>query len=388
MKIAGMAMGLMVVSAPLSLGQTFEFDTPSDDRWHYPFNFTPGIRARGSCFGAPGIPDFNDRDGEVVLAWDTSGLIAPGQGASSYSVESVIVTVTNPAEADWEIDLTTDEWFTFDIDQDGLVNADGIARGEPGDVDGESDDGDTGRPIEMFGAGFGPTYTAASWVETSSYIGSGGSGDAARDPFPFVYQEGTFNILHVEDSVKGLHNAGVVPAVLEFTPTAWAIGEPVSYTPESQVTAFEIEMEVDLSLSGEKVREYFQDQLNAGRVSVIVTSMVEVPQQAASGFPVIFMKEDTFDPEAVAAKLTIVLSECVPADVDCDGDVDGVDFSVFAACFNKAGNPPRTLGCPSEAAEALDFENDGDVDGVDFSVFAACFNKAGNPPRTLGCPQN
>ena len=27
---------------------------------------------------------------------------------------------------------------------------------------------------------------------------------------------------------------------------------------------------------------------------------------------------------------------------DCNGDVDGVDFSVFASCFNNAGNPPRT----------------------------------------------
>jgi formylglycine-generating enzyme required for sulfatase activity len=77
---------------------------------------------------------------------------------------------------------------------------------------------------------------------------------------------------------------------------------------------------------------------------------------------------------------------CVPADSDCDGDVDGVDFAQFASCFNKAGNPPRTLGCDAMAQDDLDFDDDGDVDGVDFSKFAACFNKAGNPPRTLGCP--
>ena len=78
----------------------------------------------------------------------------------------------------------------------------------------------------------------------------------------------------------------------------------------------------------------------------------------------------------------------VPADCDEDGDVDGVDFSVFASCFNKAGNPPRTLGCSGAQGTKLDFDNDGDVDGVDFSKFASCFNKAGNPPRTLGCPQS
>jgi hypothetical protein len=78
----------------------------------------------------------------------------------------------------------------------------------------------------------------------------------------------------------------------------------------------------------------------------------------------------------------------VPADCDTDGDVDGVDFAVFASCFNGAGNPPRTFGCSTAQANKLDFDDDNDVDGVDFSKFASCFNGAGNPPRTLGCPQN
>ena len=77
------------------------------------------------------------------------------------------------------------------------------------------------------------------------------------------------------------------------------------------------------------------------------------------------------------------------ADVDDDIDVDGLDFSVFATCFNKAGNPPRIQGgCTAQVALALDFDEDGDIDGVDFSQFAQCYNKAGNPPRTLGCPLN
>jgi hypothetical protein len=75
----------------------------------------------------------------------------------------------------------------------------------------------------------------------------------------------------------------------------------------------------------------------------------------------------------------------VGQDRDVDGDVDGVDFSVFASCFNKAGNPPRTVGCSPADASAFDQDGDNDVDGVDFSVFASCFNKAGNPPRSTGC---
>jgi choice-of-anchor B domain-containing protein len=77
-----------------------------------------------------------------------------------------------------------------------------------------------------------------------------------------------------------------------------------------------------------------------------------------------------------------------PADCDSDGDVDGIDFAVFASCYNKAGNPPRTLGCSTQQGQKFDFDDDGDVDGIDFSVFASCFNQAGNPPRTFGCPSN
>lgn len=73
-------------------------------------------------------------------------------------------------------------------------------------------------------------------------------------------------------------------------------------------------------------------------------------------------------------------------DVDGDGDVDGIDFSVFASCHNKAGNPPRTFGCGILETVRFDSDNDGDIDGGDFGRFASCFNMAGNPPRSLACP--
>jgi hypothetical protein len=85
-----------------------------------------------------------------------------------------------------------------------------------------------------------------------------------------------------------------------------------------------------------------------------------------------------------------VAKDCIrlvpSVDVDDDGDVDGSDFHVFAACFNRAGRSPRRVGCSPTQAAALDTDGDGDVDGVDFGVFASCFNGAGNLPRRLGCP--
>jgi hypothetical protein len=67
--------------------------------------------------------------------------------------------------------------------------------------------------------------------------------------------------------------------------------------------------------------------------------------------------------------------------------VDGIDFAVFASCFNGAGQPPRTTNCTTDESDRFDFDGDSDVDGVDFSKFASCYNGAGNPTRTLNCPQ-
>lgn len=67
------------------------------------------------------------------------------------------------------------------------------------------------------------------------------------------------------------------------------------------------------------------------------------------------------------------------ADFDCDGDVDGSDFGMFAGCFNGDGNPV------SAACRDMDLTGDGDVDGADFGIFATCFNGSSNPPN--GCPQ-
>jgi hypothetical protein len=94
------------------------------------------------------------------------------------------------------------------------------------------------------------------------------------------------------------------------------------------------------------------------------------------GFPIDF---DAWDEMFAACEARIAarpLHEPTPADYDCDGDVDGVDYGMFASCFNGTGNP-IAAGC-----ERVDIDGDHSVDGVDYGLFASCFNGSGNPP---GC---
>ncbi|TVQ62063.1 MAG: hypothetical protein EA378_06255 [Phycisphaerales bacterium] len=298
------------VAAP-SAAQTFDFDRPQHDRWHYPFNGTPGSRLTASTFLYVGPPGFNNRDGAFIIVWNTAALIPPGQDPEDYNLAELRVTLTNEAGAEWEIDLTTDEWFT---------QVPGVG----------GDDTDPGQPIELFGVGFGPTYTepvpgtANPWNEFSPYIGSDSLADIPRDPYPFVYQDETGDRLRVEDHVAGLWNDQLEEPVTSFTPIAWAIGNPQNYTPGNQPVPFDVVFDVDLTLSDGLVRAYFQDQLSKGYLAVIVTSFQpSVMFGPSNSFGSFYTKEGAdfaADPSVRAPRLAVTLADATP---DCPADITG-----------------------------------------------------------------
>jgi len=372
MKKTCFTLAVSLIAVAFAQASQFVFDTPSDDRWQYPFNFGSGGELTAKSFSAVGQAGFvlNNRDGIVILAWDTTTLIPPGQGASSYDLRSVTVTVTSEPTATWPIDLTVDQWFQLDLNQDGIINPDGIPAAAPGDTDGESDDLDPGRPFELYGAGFGPTFTESSWTEFSAFVGARDQGvQDARDPFPFVFQQGTLDKLHVEDHADGLHNDMLPQPVFEFTPIPWAIGVPQNYTP-SGGQPFDITFTVDLTTSDGAVRSYFQDQLNNGRLIVVLCS----PHEAApfggnpGPYPSIFMKEAVgVDPAAKAPELVLSVFNGLGGDSDNDGDLDLVDWANFPACLTGPGGPMNGTACEVFDFAPADF-------GVDLGDFAAFQN--------------
>lgn len=368
--LATLAAGRLLVA-----DTTVQIPSPSDDRWHYPFNPFPGSRAVGSTFGTVGDRDlfgrqrFNERDGVLVMAWRTDAGITPGQGPENYRIKSIKITITHLPNADWDIDLTPDEWFTYDVNADMSVNADGIPRGEPGDTDGESDDVDAGRPFELFGAGFDPAgvfFDETTWTETSFFQGwNQQTTPVKRNPFPFVYQDGTLEKLHCEDNISGLHNEAL--GVTRFTPMPWATGHPIGYTPGAQATAFDIEFNIDLSLSCGEVRRYFQDQLDRGRVIVIITSLSETFIQAGAGFPEFYLNTSTPGENPFPARLEVTLTDNDPGDIDADGDVDLMDVAAFVnVLLDPAAASPGYQ-------ERSDLNGDGHDDGADVAPFVAAY---------------
>ncbi len=367
-RMTAVALPLLAASfAPAA--ELYDFPTPLYDRWQYPFDGQPGSRPTMSMFSSMGTGvasylNFNNRDGIVIIAWDTTSLIPAGLGVGNYDVSAVTVTVTNDPEAVWQIDLSADEWYQYDVNNDTFVNGDGVPRGQPGDTDGESSDADPGRALELFGTGFGPFFDTTSWNEFSAYVGGTNLGAAPRDPFPFTYQAGTGNVLHVEDNVLGRWNTAY--GVTNFTPVPWAIGVPLGYTPGAQTEPFDVVYEVNLDLSEGRVRDYFAEQLDAGRVFVTITSLTDtILGGTPGGFPLIYAKEAVGAiPGAKAPLLSITLGSNLPADLNGDGCVDLIDLSILLSNFGMFGGA---------TAEQGDITGDGNIDLSDLSELLVVF---------------
>jgi len=312
---------------------------------------------------------FNDRDGVGIVAWNTTGQIEPGQGAETYKVSAVQVVVTARSDATWPADLTVDEWYQFDLNGDGVINGDGIPRGEEGDTDGESDDPDEGRAIELYGVGFGPEFSYEDWNEQSAYYGSDSEVNLPRDPFPFTYRESDGAILHVEDNVKGYWNDHLDPPVFQFTSIPWAVGHPQDYVPGEMTAAFPIVFDIDLDQNSGRVREYFQQQLDGGRVFIHLSTLRESIQFGdPDEYPIIWTKEGEGSEEgAKAPMLIITLTPGLPGDMNCDGEVtfDDIDPFVLALIDPEA----YTEAFPDCDLNNADANNDGEIDFDDIDPF-------------------
>ena len=108
---------LAVALAVPAFAEQFDvlFDQPQLDRWMYPFNSSAGARATMSVFGSDReVPtQFDARDGQILLAFDTDLAIPPGGTAAGYRVTGAEVTLQVQNTQVFRYDPTPDAWTTF-----------------------------------------------------------------------------------------------------------------------------------------------------------------------------------------------------------------------------------------------------------------------------------
>lgn len=305
--------------------------TPWLDRWMYPFNSTPGTRPVISTFGStPGAPEFDSRDGQFIVAYNTGTQIPVGLGAASYTITSATLTIEFSNDLVVAYDPSPDSWRSFLAPSDPEYQA----------------DVDAGQSIELFGCGFRNGFSSATFAENSPYsTPSNPMAPSVRNAFAMSFDsEG--NSIDVSNNPRD-----------RFEPRRFATGICPALTAGSLVP-INTSMTFTVDVGDPFVRQYLQTSLNDGKLFFVISSLTFVEQQGGN-FPAFFAKENALVQfqlaHAAALQLTVVTGPpCAPADINCDGQVDGLDLSFVLSNWGNSG--------PG------DVNQDGITDGIDLAT--------------------
>ena len=300
-----------------------DYSSPSLDRWMYPFNFTPGTRSTASTFGALGEPDFDNRDGQFIVGWDTAGDVTPGLGESSYSVVTATVRVATDAGG-----------FAYDGTLDPVESY--FTMGDPDFVV----DADAGRPIEIYGIAYRNGFDGATFVETSPFGPNQSTNRSVRNAFAIDFFGGSTT--DVSNNVD--ERFEVRPFAVGHTAIA-----PGAATPADTDFVF------TLNVGDPDVQTYLRRALDSGRTRFVISSLHPAVQQGGE-FASWYTKENLFGAgRAARLELEVVIGS--PTDLNGDGETGGSDLAALLAAWGQPG--------PS------DFDGDGETDGSDLATLLA-----------------
>lgn len=246
----------------------------------YPFNASPGSRSAASVFGAVGEAGFDDRDGQFLVRFDTTGIAAPGLAAANYSIASLQLSLTVNVDNSFRYDPTYDSFQTY------------LNVGAPNYVA----DSDPGRPVELFAVGYRNGYTEATFhpenPDVSPFSPGNPMTEGVRNAYAAQFNAGG-SLIDVSNNVAGAFEAAPL-----------AVGQIAGLAPGSLVPGDSL-MTFHVDLTNPFVVAWLQASLNAGYLEFMVSSLQPTSQEASSGFPSFYTKEnllnDPGDPDFLLA---------------------------------------------------------------------------------------
>ncbi|HTR41349.1 MAG TPA: hypothetical protein VMH87_07000 [Pseudomonadales bacterium] len=235
-------------------------------RWMYPFNESPANRPNASAFAAFGnVPNFDTRDGQFLLGWNTSNSIPIGQGARNYLISYVRVTLTISSEGDqYAYDNRQHDYRTYFLSSSSnyLANTNVSA------------------PIELYGVGFrgGFTntsgvfvpYAATNFPQNGPFAANARGGDYTnRVAYAACYSTNGV-LVDVSDNV-GDNGTNEIANPFEVSP--FAIGCNTNFI-VGQLMPTESQITCDLNLNDPLIYGYVQQGLNQGTLRFMASSLV------------------------------------------------------------------------------------------------------------------
>ena len=287
------------------------YDTPSLDRWNYPFNGAPGTRFEMTSFGAIEQPGFDDHDAQVLLGFDTAGDITPGLGADEYQVLSITVTMTVSNDNGFRYDPTHDTFDTY-----GLL-------GEPFDTD-------PGRPLNLWLTGYRDGLDQTTYTETSVF-------GFTADVFPAQGMRSAFAAIFDDQGVATDISNNLKE---QFDAMPLAIGQTNSINPGDLVPA---ETTFSFTFTPCQLGEHLElaTMLDIGQVRFSISSLQPASGSPDGGggvvYPIWYSRENPLSPIlGYAPTLDIRVRVGSAGDYNGDGFKNFLDVSEFLSDFGNA----------------------------------------------------
>ncbi len=230
---------LFAATTGLIAGETASFSQPYLDRWMYGANASPGTRGMASIFANPG--DWS-RLGQFMVGFDLSEKIPIGQGAASYQISSIKLTLVTSGQPP----------FTYDSTYDTVASYLG-------------NDNDPGKPIEIHGVGYLEGYTGEDFLNRRTPI----SGADGRTAFPLSWDP------------QGVARDVSRNVAEGFESNPWAVGRVLGIEDGEMVTE-EKNVEFSLELTDERVIQYLQSSFDQGKLYLMVSSLQDALQQGGT----------------------------------------------------------------------------------------------------------
>ncbi|MHC5023689.1 MAG: hypothetical protein ACYTGG_07235 [Planctomycetota bacterium] len=329
----------VVVARPAAAAEVqLSYDQPTLDRWMYVFNATAGFRTTAAVFGSVEISEFDefdDRDGQVLLGYDTTLFVPPDLPRGQYDVLAATVTVMVESVDTFVYDPTYDSYRSL-LD--------------PDDPD-YLPDSDAGRPVIISGAGYRNQFEDEPFPENGPFDNVPDPARRTRNVYPITFDA-------FGDPVDISNNV-----FDRFEAQPWAVGQIPGLVAGS-VVANRTEMELTIDVSDPLVQCYLRSALQAGRLDLVVSSLHFADPFGGTTYPVFYTRENLAVPTTASAarlEVTVVVPDgpVTTGDVNADGVVDIVDLLALLSAWGACDC------CPE------DLNEDGVVDIVDLLALLA-----------------
>lgn len=271
-------------------------------RWMYSFNGNPGTRPTASVFGSLGSsPDFDSRDAQYLLGWNTTNQIPAGQGANNYLIRRARVTLTIASGNQYTYTGTLRDYRTYFPAKDPRYLAPGNASST----------------VDLFGAGFRGGYSAASYPQ---------DGPWAVDPTGGYYTNrvayaagfDTNGVLVDVSNNVGDDGTNEITGAFEVAP--FAVGQSTNVAP-GQLMPVGSQLTFDLNLDDPLIYRYVQNGLNEGNLRFMVSSFVSASPAGPPTYPNFYT---SFSPLATPNQFPILDIEGESIRANLDSDADGL----------------------------------------------------------------